>query len=230
MFFFACGARPAGAKPPPLFCFLNKKPITTFQQQKCADNSNLRLREQTQLKSWIWTRRSQIIIISTFLLLKSSHSINVKNLPTQFFSKSSSFLIWLPIPRHWQGFPPPFGCHFRGIGWVFLQPLAAISAALAGSFPPTFGCHFRGFGWQLSSHSWLPFPRPWQAPFLALVAQDWAFYGATDNAAPTTKTPQIKNIYNFNLIPFNPHKKTFERTSNKNQTLKFTAKMVPYLV
>ena len=58
--FFACGARPAGAKPPPLFCFLNKKPITTFQLQKCTDNPNLRLREQIQLKSWIWTRTSEL--------------------------------------------------------------------------------------------------------------------------------------------------------------------------
>ena len=51
--FFPPAARPAGAKPPPLFCFLNKKPITTFQLQKCAENTNLRLREQTQLFSWI---------------------------------------------------------------------------------------------------------------------------------------------------------------------------------
>ena len=58
--FFSPAARPTGAKPSPLFCVLNKQPITTFNRQKYTDNPNLRQREQTQLFSWIWSRRRKL--------------------------------------------------------------------------------------------------------------------------------------------------------------------------
>ena len=160
MFFFACGARPAGAKPPPLFCFLNKKPITTFQLQKCTDNPNLRLREQIQLKSWIWTRTSELS--AHFCSWKAAIALMHRIYLYSFFSISSPSLIWLrPFPRLWLALPPALGClstalvgassrpwlPFHGFGWRFLPPLTAFPR-LWLALPPALGCLFRGVGWR----------------------------------------------------------------------------------
>ena len=138
-------------------------------------------------------------LMFTFYILFHLHS---------FFSKFSRLwrlfrpLAGSPRPRGWlslafQAFPG----HWLGLfafGWLSQASWLAFPGLPSLSRPLTRPLRlWLALPGLVAGFSWPPMAIPLLS-CASYVEEDWAFYGATDIAAPTTKLPQIKNTYNFN--------------------------------